>query len=272
VNLDCQQICELMDSYLSEELSVETNHAFLRHVAECRDCAAELKRRRRLRALLSETLDLPVDAGVLLFTGAVAVLTALLFGTLPACRAGRSDAEGAWREPARGAAGGSVGASNALIVVQVAISLVLLVAAGLFLRTLAAITNRELGFRSEGVLVVKLYAWQSGIALDQFVPLADRIRASVVELPGVDPSEIQVVAADRVLVVAGVRQRQPLEGRYQQMEIEYGPFQRRIPLDEPVDTNAARARYEHGLLTVVLPIATKAPAIERVLITIAGPA
>jgi len=130
-------------------------------------------------------LDLPVDAGVLLFTGAVAVLTALLFGTLPACRAGRSDAEGAWREPARGAAGGSVGASNALIVVQVAISLVLLVAAGLFLRTLAAITNRELGFRSEGVLVVKLYAWQSGIALDQFVPLADRIRASVVELPGV---------------------------------------------------------------------------------------
>ena len=62
MNLDCQQICELMDSYLSEELSVETNHAFLRHVAECRDCAAELKRRRRLRALLSETLDLPVDA------------------------------------------------------------------------------------------------------------------------------------------------------------------------------------------------------------------
>jgi anti-sigma factor RsiW len=62
VNLDCQQIRELMDSYLSEELSVETNHRFLRHAAECRDCAAELKRRRRLRALLSETLDLPVDA------------------------------------------------------------------------------------------------------------------------------------------------------------------------------------------------------------------
>src|SRR4029453_17586198 len=61
VNLDCQQVRELMDSYLSEELSVETNHRFLRHVAECRDCAAELKRRRRLRALLSETLDLPVN-------------------------------------------------------------------------------------------------------------------------------------------------------------------------------------------------------------------
>ena len=112
-----------------------------------------------------------------------------------------------------------------------------------------------------------------------FRPQVDCVRSEdppalhvVVELPGVDPSEIQVVAAERVLVVAGVRQRQPLEGRYQQMEIEYGPFQRRIPLDEPVDTNAATARYEHGLLTVVLPIATKAPAVERVLITIAGPA
>ena len=111
-----------------------------------------------------------------------------------------------------------------------------------------------------------------------FRPQVDCVRSEdppalhvVVELPGVDPSELQVVAADRVLVVAGVRRRQPLEGRYQQMEIEYGPFQRRIPLDEPVDTNAATARYEHGLLTVVLPIATKAPAVERVLITIAGP-
>jgi anti-sigma factor RsiW len=61
VNLDCQHVREVMDSYLSEELSVETNHGVLRHVTECRDCAAELKRRRRLRALLVETLDVPVD-------------------------------------------------------------------------------------------------------------------------------------------------------------------------------------------------------------------
>ena len=61
MNLKCQQVRELMDSYLSEELSVETNHGFLSHLAECRDCAAELKRRQRLRALLRETLDLPVN-------------------------------------------------------------------------------------------------------------------------------------------------------------------------------------------------------------------
>jgi hypothetical protein len=62
VNLDCQHVREVMDSYLSEELSVETNHGVLRHVAQCRDCAAELGRRRRLRALLSQTLDVAVDA------------------------------------------------------------------------------------------------------------------------------------------------------------------------------------------------------------------
>jgi HSP20 family protein len=90
----------------------------------------------------------------------------------------------------------------------------------------------------------------------------------VVELPGVDPAELQVIAADRVLVVAGVRRRPPLRGRYQQMEIEHGPFQRRIPLDEPVDTTAATARYEQGMLTVVLPIAATPPKVERVSIAI----
>ena len=108
-----------------------------------------------------------------------------------------------------------------------------------------------------------------------FRPQADCIRSEdppalhvVVELPGVDPTELQVVAADRVLVVAGVRRRPPLRGRYQQMEVEYGPFQRRIQLDEPVDTSAATARYEQGMLTVVLPIAASQPKVERVTISI----
>jgi HSP20 family protein len=108
-----------------------------------------------------------------------------------------------------------------------------------------------------------------------FRPQVDCIRSEdppalhvVVELPGVEPAELQVIAADRVLVVAGVRRRPPLRGRYQQMEIEYGPFQRRIPLEEPVDTSAATARYEHGMLTVVLPVAASQPKLERVTIRI----
>jgi HSP20 family protein len=117
------------------------------------------------------------------------------------------------------------------------------------------------------------------VARRGFRPSVDCIRSEdppalhvLVELPGVDPASIQVVAADRVLVVAGERCRPKLSGRYEQMELEYGPFQRRISLSEPVDTAAATARYERGLLTVVLPVAAKAPTPkrerERVTITI----
>jgi HSP20 family protein len=113
------------------------------------------------------------------------------------------------------------------------------------------------------------------VARRGFRPNVDCIRSEdppalhvLVELPGIDPSAIKVIAADRVLVVAGERCRPKLTGRYQQMEIEYGPFQRRISLTEPVDTAAATARYERGLLTVVLPIAPKPTKRERVTITI----
>jgi HSP20 family protein len=113
------------------------------------------------------------------------------------------------------------------------------------------------------------------VARRGFRPNVDCIRTDdppelhvVVELPGVDLAAIKVVAGDRVLVVGGERCRPKVSGRYQQMEIEYGPFQRRISLAEPVDTAAATARYEHGLLTVVLPIAPKPAPRERVTITI----
>jgi len=110
-----------------------------------------------------------------------------------------------------------------------------------------------------------------------FRPQVDCIRSEdppelqvVVELPGVDPMSIQVVAADHVLVVAGERRRPEVSGRYQQLEIEYGPFQRRIQLEDPVDPASATARFENGMLTVVLPIAEQAPQVERVSIVIRG--
>jgi HSP20 family protein len=63
----------------------------------------------------------------------------------------------------------------------------------------------------------------------------------IVELPGVDP--------------AGVRQRPKNCGHYQQMEIEYGPFQRQVTLATDIDLDAATATYERGILTVRLPVA-----------------
>lgn len=61
MNPVCQHVREVMDSYLAEELLVETNHEILRHLDTCPECAAELQRRQRLRTLLSQALEIQVD-------------------------------------------------------------------------------------------------------------------------------------------------------------------------------------------------------------------
>ncbi len=82
----------------------------------------------------------------------------------------------------------------------------------------------------------------------------------VVELPGVDPATVHVVAAERLLVVAGERSRPPAAGRiYQQMEIEYGVFRREVRLSEHVDPEQARARFCQGVLTIELPVVGRPP-------------
>lgn len=77
----------------------------------------------------------------------------------------------------------------------------------------------------------------------------------VVELAGVDPDKVDISVADGALVISGQRQR-PAGGerRYEHIEIDYGPFQRRLALGDGIDTTAAEAIYEHGLLTIVLPL------------------
>ena len=79
----------------------------------------------------------------------------------------------------------------------------------------------------------------------------------LVELPGVDPREVEVVASPRALLIAGERRRPKDCGHYQQMEIDYGPFQRQVTLAEDVDPEQATATYERGILTIRLPIAPK---------------
>ena len=91
----------------------------------------------------------------------------------------------------------------------------------------------------------------------------------VTELPGVDPRSIRVAAGERLLVISGERVRPRARGRvYQQMEIEYGTFQRQVRLAEDVDPEAASASFENGVLTIVLPVAETAPARGRVTIEV----
>ena len=77
----------------------------------------------------------------------------------------------------------------------------------------------------------------------------------LLELPGVDPDVVRIVALGSALVVSGVRERpHPTGAHYQQVEIEYGPFERRIELAGDVDADAATAIYEAGMLRLEVPL------------------
>ena len=102
-------------------------------------------------------LDVSIHSRLLLFTFAVSVCTALLFGTLPALRATRlqlTDVLKDGRSPGSGAA--KTPLAKSLIILQVAFSLVLLVGAGLFVRSLINLNNVDTGFNRHNALVMNL--------------------------------------------------------------------------------------------------------------------
>jgi putative ABC transport system permease protein len=97
-----------------------------------------------------------LDSAALLFTAGVSVLTGLLFGVLPALQAVRTDLNTILKEGGR-RGGGSAreGGRKTLLVVQVAVSLVLLIGAGLMLRTVYQLTRVDPGFNAENLLTMR---------------------------------------------------------------------------------------------------------------------
>lgn len=90
----------------------------------------------------------------------------------------------------------------------------------------------------------------------------------LVELPGVDPESVKLIAGPRALVVAGERRRPADCGHYEQLEIEYGPFQRKVVFSRDVDPERATAGYERGILRVVLPAAPRPTPVASVSIEV----
>jgi HSP20 family protein len=75
------------------------------------------------------------------------------------------------------------------------------------------------------------------------------------ELAGIDPDEIGLEIEGRELVIAGHRRPSDAEGRvYQQLEIDFGPFRRTIPLGADVVADEAKATYRDGILRIELPL------------------
>ena len=91
----------------------------------------------------------------------------------------------------------------------------------------------------------------------------------VVEVAGVDPDSIEIGVAEGTLKISGHRARPRVQGQvYQQAEIEYGRFERRIPLEHDIAPASATASYEAGMLRITLPIAKQAPRERPVAIVV----
>ena len=98
----------------------------------------------------------PFDWRVLTFVLAVSGVTGLLFGILPALRGTGMNVNSALKETGRGVVGSRSWASKILLAVQVAISLALLVGAGLFLRTLTNLRHVDIGFNPQNLLLFRI--------------------------------------------------------------------------------------------------------------------
>jgi predicted permease len=128
--------------------------------------------------------DAPLDSGVLLFTMAVALLTAVLCGLLPALHCARID-PALGLQHARGSLAPRLRIGRLLIVLQVALSLWLVIGAGLLLQTIVHLRRIDPGFVANNIVLAGLDPAQAGYSSERAIDLYRRLRGEVAALPGV---------------------------------------------------------------------------------------
>jgi predicted permease len=135
--------------------------------------------------LFPVTLDLAPDLRVLVVTMLVAILTGIFFGLAPAWRCSREDPASALQQNARNFGGGTGKLRKALIVAQVALSLVLLLGAGLLVRTFEKLRSIDLGFQKESVLEISLSPQPGGSDKLDINGYHQQLLKRISSLPGV---------------------------------------------------------------------------------------
>src|SRR5262245_9373938 len=135
-------------------------------------------------SFLPADIDLRLNWRVLAFTLAVSLLTGILFGLAPAWRATSPDLTAAIKQGRR-SAGAVSRLSKGLVVLQVALSLLALIGAGLFIRTLYNLQQVNLGFNQENLLLFSLSPRQAGYKDERLVQFYQQLLARLDALPGV---------------------------------------------------------------------------------------
>ena len=139
-------------------------------------------------ASIPRVAGVSLDGRVLLFTAVAALLTSVLFSLVPALRALRTDLTDSLKDGGSNASAGSTRQRfrNALVVVEMALAVVLLVGAGLTLRSLWALQRVPLGFDPSGVLTMRLALPAASYGeSDRVVSFYQRLIDRVRQLPGV---------------------------------------------------------------------------------------
>lgn len=147
-----------------------------------------------LKGLLALDLPLPIPLDfdvrltgrVLLFTGVVSMITGIVFGLAPALHAARADIGVAMKPDLETRSGGRLPIRQILVVGQVAVSLVLLVAAGLFVRSLIATRDVDVGFGYEPAAVVETVLPERRYDADRGRLFVEELERALSGVPGVD--------------------------------------------------------------------------------------
>jgi predicted permease len=140
------------------------------------------------------SLDLGLDWRVLAFTAALACLSALIAGVAPVLGLKTVAAGEALKESGRGiASGGRFSVRGTIVVVQIAVSFVLVVAAGLFLHTFASLNRLPLGFVPGPLLVAELNLQTGGGPAEQRNARVERLRDATAAVPGVRSAAVSSV-------------------------------------------------------------------------------
>jgi putative ABC transport system permease protein len=133
--------------------------------------------------------EISLDTRVLLFTAAISILTGIVFGLAPALQASRPDVQETLKETARGATGRRHRLRSAMVVAEVALTLVLLVGAGLMIRSFYRLQQVSPGFSTESTLSFRVSLPQQkypDTELDKRINFFTQVREKLQSLPGVE--------------------------------------------------------------------------------------
>jgi putative ABC transport system permease protein len=140
---------------------------------------------------LPSWMRIEIDVAALLFNVVVAALTGLLFGLMPAWHAARADLNLALKDSAKGAGGGRIPQRlrNGLVVAEIAISLMLLIGAGLMMQSFMRLHRTDLGIQSDNLLTIYLSRFVTNASQEElqkaYTDTWTRVRERLAQLPGV---------------------------------------------------------------------------------------